>query len=294
MTSLALLDRAGLRPADLVTAAAVGALTLVDPARLSVGRRALYRGAVGTLGGATVWQTLRDDDAPLGTEARIGVSAGAAGMTYGLSELGEAFDRRLLAWLERSGVSRPRVLLATVGAALVLGGAAVEQRQRRARGLQSEAWSEHPEYVELPADVRDVVSALLSQTEDCDALRLRAQLDRATVASTFVQPDDVGAAFLHLAVPEDVPLAVPRDFTFPVVGRFVTERGVPCRLSLHVARGRISGLVRDIDEDLWPQLADEWDPGYGPQDPLADLVVWPSADDVEFVHDADLNRQAAS
>src|SRR5690625_1827002 len=49
---------AGLRWVDLGTAAAIGALALVDPAPLRQGARAVYRGAIAALAAATTWDAL--------------------------------------------------------------------------------------------------------------------------------------------------------------------------------------------------------------------------------------------
>lgn len=278
------------RSLDVVAIGLGGALTLIDPARLGPGRRFGYRLAIAGLAGATFWRGLADDELSVAPETRLGLTAGVAGATLAGAELSEAADARLQAWLSRAGVRRPRLLMAAATLGTGLAGLALEQRLAPV-DAQEEDLGFLPGPRELPPAVRDLVAALLSQTEDYDSLRLRAQLERAT---EIVWPgeQDVSMRVLEFEVPGDVPLTVPRTFDFPVVARFVSPRGVPCRITLSVSDGRLSLLTRDVDVDLWDEIADDWRPmGGSSADPLADVDSWPDVDQLEFVHDSALNAQ---
>ncbi|WP_152190504.1 hypothetical protein [Georgenia satyanarayanai] len=269
----------GLRASDLVTAAATGLLTLPDPARRTPLTRFGLRTAIAGTTGAGVWLgTAEDRDATLDLPSRVAFTAGAVGLVYGAAELGETMDRALQRRLVRAGVRRPRLAMALAGVGLSL---AMSLLERRGAGTGAvEEAPEGPTLRPLPQPVHELVSAILAHTEDHDSLRLRAQLARAS-EEVWGEPEEA-PRLVAIAVPDDVPLAVPHTFTFPVSARFTTPRGVPCTAEVLVSEGRLFAVVVDIDGKAWEVLAEDWDPAGGDPDPLADATL-PRVSDVVLV-----------
>ncbi|MCM3660154.1 hypothetical protein M3148_03970 [Georgenia satyanarayanai] len=269
----------GLRTSDLVTAAATGLLTLPDPARRTPATRFVLRTAVAGTTGAGVWLGT-DGEPALDLPGRFAFTAGAVGFVYGAAELGEAVDRALQRRLVRMGVRRPRLTMALAGVGASL---AISLLERRAEAGEEEDAPEGPVLRPLPEPVRELVSAILSHTEDYDSLRLRAQLTGAR-EEVWGEPEDA-PRLVELSVPENAPLAVPHSFTFPVSARFTSARAVPCAARVLVSGGRLAAVVVDLDEDAWEVLAEDWDAAGGDPDPLADVTL-PRAQDVILVTEA--------
>lgn len=267
--------------AELAVAGLSGALTLVDPARLGVLGRLALRTSQAAVVGALAWVTTKDvPELEWQPEKRAALVAGAVAVTYALAEVGEAVDAAAVRGLARRGVRRPRLVAAAGSVALALGLTVLD---RRTRTLSTDAADDDAvEIVErpLPEQVREIISAILERTEDHDSLRLRAQL---LVASEEVWGEDEFARMVELTVPDDVPLAVPHTFTFPVSAHFRSRRGVPCLLQLLVVDGHLATLVMDVHSAEWDEIADEWDDGGGDPDPLADIVEWPRLEELTFV-----------
>lgn len=273
----------GLRPSDLVTAAATGLLTLPDPARRSPLTRFGLRTAIAGTTGAGVWLgTAEDDDAALDLPARVAFTVGAVGLVYGAAELGEAVDRAMQGRLVRMGVRRPRLAMALAGVATSLAVSLLERRGETTSAADDDV-PEGPVLRPLPEHVRELVDAILAHTEDHDSLRLRAQLARAS-EEVWGEPEDA-PRMVEIAVPDDVPLAVPHSFTFPVSARFLSARGVPCAVQVLVSGGRLAAVVVDVDDDAWEVLVEDWDPAGGDPDPLADVTL-PRVADVVLVTEA--------
>lgn len=271
----------GLRTSDLVTAAATGVLTLPDPARRTPLTRFALRSAIAGTTGAGVWLgTSEEHELGLPGPSRVALTIGAVGLVYGAAELGEAVDRVLQRRLVRAGVRRPRLAMALGGVGLSLLMSLVERRSQDEAGEDAPAG---PTLRPLPEPVHELVSAILAHTEDHDSLRLRAQLVRAS-EEVWGEPEEA-PRFVTIAVPDDVPLAVPHTFTFPVSARFTTRRGVPCTVEVLVTGGRLSAVVVDVDGEAWEVLAEDWDPAGGDPDPLADVTL-PRVADVVLVTEA--------
>jgi hypothetical protein len=73
----------------VLSSAAIGALTLVDPARLSRGQRLLHRGAVAGLAGVAALLEVRAAPSYAWQDpvARAGLPVGAAGLMLGMAEV---------------------------------------------------------------------------------------------------------------------------------------------------------------------------------------------------------------
>ncbi|MEE6281168.1 hypothetical protein [Georgenia sunbinii] len=270
---------------DLGVAAATGALTLVDPARLGpLGRFAFRSSEAAVVGGMTWFGLKQSKDLEWQPELRVAVTSGVVAVTYAFAELSEVFDAAVVRQLRRRGVRRPRVAMAVAGVGLALTMSLLERRaDARTAAADDDGDADEAIVRELPQQVRDIVAAILEQTEDHDSLRLRAQL---AVAGEEVWGDDDGfGRMLELAVPDDVPLAVPHTFTFPVSGRFLSSRGVPCAVQLLVDGGRLSAVVIDVASDEWDAIADDWDDAGGDPDPLGDIDGWPAHQELRFVQE---------
>lgn len=264
---------------EIVTALGLGALTLIDPARLRPGTRFAYRSVLAAFAAAGAWRSLADLPTVLADPLkRVAFSAGAAGLVYGAAELGEALDARFHRRLERWGVRRPRVVMAAATVALSIGTACLDSRSS---ALKEDDEVFEPVQRPLAPAVHELITAILEQSEDHDSLRLRAQLATAS-EEVWSEDDAVTARWVNLLVADDGDLAVPHQFVFPVSARFTTARGVPCQVQLHVEGGRLTSVVLDVAAEEWERVAEDWEPGDGDADPLAG-VTWPAATDVTFV-----------
>jgi len=255
---------------QVVTAAAIGALSLVTPARLSPGRRFAFRTATATLTGVMLWIEMRDSGkGVLPSETRAGLTAAGVGLTYGVAEWGEAIDGRIHRGLERRGVRHPRLVMA---AAATVATFAAGRLGLNDDPLGSELDELHVEGERRPLDpaARALVTALIDAAGGEYRDSLRRQL--AEAESHHWGDADAGfVPFVQLVVPEDAPRVVPSEVTLPVRGRVLHDAQM-LEVSLHVADGRLAWLSIDpvevvdtLEESLlgedeplsaWPRVAD--------------------------------------
>lgn len=102
--------------AALVTGAAGGLVTLIDPAKFPPAlRRSLYLGT-GALGGVAAWF---GSGAAKGIKpkarARLVVALGLGGMLAAGTKVGFVLDSAIHRFLQRRGVAKPRVVMAVSG-----------------------------------------------------------------------------------------------------------------------------------------------------------------------------------
>lgn len=255
----------------LVSSAAVGALALVDPARLSPAQLWGYRLAVAAVSGTAVALEVRADEsyAAAHPSAQVLLPLGAAGLMIGFARQSEAWDQRVLRFLQGAGLPRPRLVIALATFAFSL----ASQQLGRALEPIRLAEGETPVLQPLPDDVRSLVLGMLGATTGYDAEVLRDQLETAQVN---VWPSDSGfSSLVDFAVDDDVRLAVPHRFTFPVKAHFRTRRGHPVQAVLLVEDGVLDALVLD---DV-PDSAAEGELA------VDDVDRWPTVDEVMFVLD---------
>ena len=256
----------------------VGALSLVEPSRLSFGGRLAFRGLTALVTGGLVLVELRRDATLAGNPvARFGVLAGVVGTTFGLSELGEKLDGRLIGALARAGVPRPRVTLAVASAVVSLAAFRVGGQTGDEGTGESDDW---PRIAPVDPIVRDLVGAMLAATDGHGSAELRASWETARL-ELWSEQDQDGAfsRWLEFTTDDDLPRAVPHDSTFPVRARFVSQAGVPVEASLLVLGGRPRSLLIDVVPGT-PELE-----AFEDGDPLDDVTAWPSPDTVTFVLD---------
>ncbi|MGP5638212.1 hypothetical protein ACTXPS_02060 [Brachybacterium tyrofermentans] len=229
-----------------VAAGAVGALTLIEPRRLGPWTRAAYRVGTAAVSGLLVADTTTEEGALL-DPALDGLLTG--GVTLGLMDLSEHLDHRIVGGLHRLGVSRPRLLLAGIGAAGAAALYLVPTPTWAERGGELAPSEDDQATVEMPEQVRALIAALLEPPLDGGdhpgAPALRTQLDSARIVEVDSGPGDV-----TLVVEQTERLAVPRNQTWPVTARF-EEDGFRFSLELQVDGGRLgmlSVMVADEEE----------------------------------------------
>ncbi|MBG6239374.1 hypothetical protein IWX78_002353 [Mycetocola sp. CAN_C7] len=256
----------------------VGALSLVDPAKLSLGGRLAFRGFTAAVTGGLVLLELRRSDAlrdnPI---ARAGIIAALVGTTFGLGELSERIDARIVGVLRRAGVRRPRLSIAVASAALSLAAYRIDPAQTEADHDGSDG--DWPRFTPVDPAVRALVDGMLSATDGHGAAELRAHWPSARVEHWSDDDERVFSRWLEFSVDESLPRAVPHDATFPVRARFLSSAGVPVEAFLLVSGGRPRSLLLDVVPDT-PELD-----GFGGDDPLDDVDSWPPIDAVAFILD---------
>lgn len=240
-------------PARLVLAvaksAAWGAITLVDPNRLTGWRKHAYWL---TMAGGTAAEiaapTAADDGIYRPVGLTTGVALATAGLTYGAQDLLAKGDAWSIGVLRRAGLKRPRVWAAAAVFGSMLASSLAEAK------LASQATAEDDGYDDLgrplpetltplPQDVRRTIELLLDSVDGYGSDELRAQLD------DVVCRDETG----HFALVADA--AAPRtlldSYTFPATALF-TRDGINHVLMLDIEEGRmsyLSHLIEPFQED---------------------------------------------
>ncbi|EYT53326.1 hypothetical protein H488_0107515 [Kocuria sp. UCD-OTCP] len=246
------------------SAAAFGALSLIDPSRLSPARRRLYR--AGVVATTAWWAGVTTDRAAL-VPANVvaGVASGAA--VLALSDASESLDARIVGRLEAAGVSHPRRWLAAASVASVLVGYAVARAGARADAQALEVGEESMRTRALTPAVREVVHGILQATDTAEARVLLGQL---TVAQESYFDDGVEgfSATVEFQVPDDVVRVVPHQQTYPVRARCLGSDGTQLQIGLQLMEGKLSYLAIDFVEeayfedesaiDVVEELLDQW------------------------------------
>lgn len=261
----------------VVSSCVVGALTLIDPRRLTVGQRLVYRLANAGLAAWTVGVGLRSSD-PSGAvppAGRAALVAGTAGAALGFADAGEAVDARVQGAIARTGARHPRRWLAVGGAILAFG----SWWASRTLDTPQDTPEAQEIAVDLPEDVRALAAHLLAATDLFGAPELRAQLAHA---ERLVFDDSDGGFWpdAQLLVADDLPRAVPAHATFPVVGRFRALGDVTFDVRLMVTDGVLTSVFVDEGADWTSEQRDAW---YESGGDLAELGDWPALGDLEML-----------
>ncbi len=277
-------------------AIALGAATLIDPAKLTKGKRAAYRLGIAGLTAADI-----ATDVPPGTSAtsRSAAAVAAGGAVLGLSEVGEAFDARVQRALVRRGVSRPRLVLAVSGVAISLAAQlpGVIRASRITRGLHPRGLSGldvgaggHPEFAELPDGARAVIAGMLDYSAEPSAGALLAQLDSAREQLWEGVSGSYDVISIDVAEAESKPRAVPHVQRFPVSASFADPATGKTRvLRLYIESGMLAQLTIEHEE-----AHAEWQPNDSREVGLWP-ARWPSLAETTFALDSDApkDRRAA-
>lgn len=228
---------------SVAAAAVVGGLSLIEPRHLAPWPRAAYRIGVAGASGLLAADTTPEEEALLSPRLD-GVLTGA--VTLGLMDLGEHLDGRLVDAMRRRGISRPRLVLAAIGAAGTLAVYALEARRSATLVEVGDWYAPDDQERELPAAARDLVGLLLAAPEAGPALpgapALRAQLPHARTHGPAEEAREVWLTVPETAeTAERLERAVPRHQTWPVRGTF-TQQGHRFELELQIDDGQLSML----------------------------------------------------
>lgn len=273
-------------------AASLGAITLIDPAKLRGGELAAYRT---TLAGITAADLATDLPPRTSPAARAAIATLGAGAVLGLSPLGEAFDAKLQRSLARRGVRRPRVALAIAGAALVLAselpGILARRRARRtslgtdlstgpSSALGIGPAGDHTTLGDLPDGARALIAGMLEYSAEPSAGALAAQLRDARELVWQGVPGSYDVINIDVSDAHAAPRAVPHEQRFPVTAEFrdpdsgtnrlvrlFVEDGLLARLTLEdgtagdATRGNTAGRTHRASAagrwpGQWPTLAE--------------------------------------
>jgi hypothetical protein len=271
----------------VLSATAIGGLTLIEPRNLGNGAKAAYRIATAALTGAYTAATL-PLDIPIGTGQRSSIGVAAGGATMGLADQLEALDAAMVDWLTTRGVRRPRWWLAGAGATMVAAGWAADRAEQRSlqKALLKGADGDWDEEADLgPADpaVVAILDALLRPgVPGVEALRI--QLDSVRQRNPGVPeglpPDALEGLFAtdaHLAVDGDAPRVVPRTQVWPVKARF-TRNGASFEIELQIHEGRLASLSLMVADEMYGPDSD-----VDHDEAIGLLTAWPEVDELEFL-----------
>lgn len=248
------------------SAAAFGALSLIDPSRLSPTRRRAYRAGVAA---TTAWWAGVTTDRNRTTLVPANVVAGAAAgsAVLALSDASENLDARIVGRLETAGVRHPRRWLAAASVASVLVGYTVDRAAARTEAQALEVGEDLVRTRALTPAVREAVHGILQATDTADARVLLGQL--AVAQESFFDDGVEGfSATVEFRVPDDVVRVVPHQQTYPVRARYQAPDGTQLQISLQLLEGKLSHLTIDFAEDAYfedesaidvvEELVDQW------------------------------------
>lgn len=269
----------------LLLSAALGAVALIDPAKLRPGRRAAYRLATagttaalvagdtgtGATGSGLTGSGLTGTPVSAGTRAALATAAGGA--VLGLAEASEALDTRLQRGLIRRGVRRPRLVFAAATFALTLAveiPAVIAARKAPRSGIPvaGRVADGDLSYLPLAAGARALIAGMLDFSAEPSSEPLRTQLAAAREKTWDGVSGSFGMIVLDVQGAEALPRAVPHRQQFPVVAEFAdptTGEQRVLRLSIEdgqlehfsIEAGGVHAAAHDIDsgarDELWPR-----------------------------------------
>lgn len=244
---------------------AVGALTLVDPARLHGKARTAVHAATGAVTGWTVATSVNRDNtvrAPL--KAVVGLAA--AGASMALADKSDRLDARMVQALRSAGLRHPRWWLAAGASALMFGSYLLD-RATTGAGTRFVTLEEAGTVRPIDPAARKLVEGMLTVADIPGSEVLLAQLERAEELSWDEEFDTT----LTFQIPDDVPRVVPHDQTYPVHALFEAANGFSFRLRLQTVDGKLDFLAVEAADDDYP-------------DPIYDLIDrWPTPSAVRYV-----------
>lgn len=238
--------------------AAFGALSLVNPARLTPRRRQAYRAALATTTG--LWTAVTTDrERTLLIPAHLVAGVFAGGAAWALADASEALDHRLITRMQTAGMHHPRRWLAAISAASVLASFAAD---RAASQTEEEVWLEDLMRTRpVTPQVQEVVRAILQVPGAPDAPELLAHLELAQ-ESYFVDGEDQFATMVEFVVPDEVLRVVPHTQLYPIQARFHAPNGIELQVSLQIHEGKLANLevetVGEEDTDPVDEILDRW------------------------------------
>lgn len=238
-------------------AAAWGALSLVDPSRLT--KRSHETFWAGAAGLTAVEMMAAPEDEYLGKRGKLALAAGSAGLVWATRNWGTRTDAKITGWMRSVGIPNPRVWLA----ALAAGGAFAAYLTERAPSPHDDddylvTFADLPDDP-MPRDLRALIEKMLGAVDGYEREVLEAQLASAKVV--IEDPDWP----LNLVADETLPTTLLREFTWPVTATFERD-GRTHNIYLDIADGRLALLGQYLDDELDAGNDVDWS--------------WPSADEV--------------
>ncbi|OIH83767.1 hypothetical protein BLJ79_13760 [Arthrobacter sp. UCD-GKA] len=262
----------------LVSGAASGALTLIDPARFKPCTRRSLVGGSGAAYAAVAWVgSSGSAEYKPGNVLRGSLSLGLGALGAIATHYSFALDSKIHQGLLRRGIGNPRPLMAVGSGILTAALVLLEAPGREAEPLDYDA-DAGPAEREISVELREVLTGMLGATEDFGAAQLREQLAGAR-EQYWAGPEEFTCS-LSFVVPQDADRTVPRNFIFPVHADFTTPDGHPMRVSLQVHDGTLDTLLIDVQhEQLVTANTDD-------DDPFESITGWPLASEVVFTPEA--------
>lgn len=274
----------------IVSTVAMSALALVNPRTLTPGRRMLYRSALAGLTGWMAWASMREESSavPVPPEVKVGVTAASAGVVMGAAEFGEHLDGKIHDGLVKRGVKRPRVWIAAATAVLNLAVFALDRtsndrfalEDRDDLGEYDEFEDAQTELVELPDEVRALIETLLGATEGYGSTELRQQLTTAQMEQWFGEDESRFYPGVGVHTEAGLPLAVPGNGNFPVIGRYRALGGKTFDVYITLQEGKLSSLSISEAADWSEEDMIDW---YETGRSVQDLDGWPHPDELELL-----------
>jgi hypothetical protein len=122
-----------------VSTAVIGALALVDPAKLTeVQRRTLHAAAAALTGLYTAATVDQNRTVLVPLNAVAGLAAAAAALRF--ANAGDELESRMVRWLISAGVTRPRLCLAAGSAALTFASSWLTEPQQGKKSTRLSRW----------------------------------------------------------------------------------------------------------------------------------------------------------
>ncbi|GAA1132351.1 hypothetical protein [Arthrobacter flavus] len=250
----------------VASAAVLGAVALVDPAKLDDRQRRVLRVGSAVVSGLYAGVTIGGRRLPLNVLA--GVVAGAATLRF--ADTSEALDLRLENKLRRVGIQHPRPWMAAGTAAFIIAGFFGDRAAAKRRQFLAMV-EDQPEQVRpLDTTVRRLVEGILSASEEAGAQELRAQLDAAEEG--YWADEFTGTAYFK--VPEGLPRAVPHHQVYPVRARFIGPDGASHQVLVQVFDGLLDHITAEVTNQE------------GADDGEGLLTEWPDAAEVVYVRES--------
>lgn len=284
----------------VASTAAITGLALVDPRKLTTGRRLAYRGAVAGLSAWIMHASLRpinEDFDLIGPVGRAAITTGSASTAFGFTEVGEALDARLHDKIKRAGARRPRLWLAAGEGAVAATAWWLGRRIDNAADANVEEFgkfgAEAPARTmpvrtlhEVPDDLWAIMTAMLEATDEFGSPQLREQLAASSVYHWNGAEPDFNAGQFH--VPNHIPRLVPGNYRFPVIGQFTAFGDLTFTIQFFVDDGYLGSVHIESTDDWTNEQQLRWD-SICEDIPERDLI--PSPDDVELLIETNTGYQ---
>lgn len=245
---------------------AVGALTLVDPARLRGRARTAVHAATAAVTGWTVVTSVNRDSAVRAPLKAVGLAAAGAAMA--LADKSDQLDARMVQALRSTGLRHPRWWLAA-GASALMFGTYLADRNTTGTDTRFVALEDAGTVRPIDPAARSLVEGLLKAADVPGSEVLLSQLEQAQELAW----DDAFDTTLTFQVPDVVVRVVPHNQTYPVRALFECANGFPLQLTLQTHEGKLDFLAIEAADEEYPDPIDGFVDG------------WPDPSTVRYIMD---------